>query len=215
MTAVPVGTSVLRKRSPRLRLLLIVGATVLAAGACTVPQPSRTPLPHSTIGSPTPSPTPFTGRGYVIALPVGSYSVAGFGEWQEGVSPARRVAGFDTFQTPGGGPWIVIGRRPVSNDASLDKWVEHMRKTRTISYPPSVCVSPERSSRSSLGGETALVLSFHCPVDGPLAVATQVLTMHRGLGYAAMCYDEDRPRGPLPEFEQACLRLLEGFAFST
>lgn len=109
----------------------------------------------------------------------------------------------------------MIGRRPVSNGASVDEWVEHMRKTRTISYPPSVCASPERSSRSSLGGETALVLSFHCPVDGPLAVATQVLTMHRGLGYAAMCYDEDPPREPLPEFEQACLRLLEGFAFNT
>lgn len=214
MTDAPTGTSVTRKRSPRLRLLLVVATTMLAA-ACTAPQPSRTPATHSTTGSPAPSPTPFTGRGYVMAMPVGSYSLAGFGEWHEGVSPARRVAGFDTFQTPGGGPWIVIGRRPVSDGASLDQWVEHMRKTRTINYPPSVCMSPERSSLASLGGETALVLSFHCPVDGPLALATQVLTMHRGLGYAAMCYDEDPPRGPLPEFEQACLSLLEGFAFST
>ena len=214
MSAVPVGTRVTRKRSPRLRLVLVVAATMLAA-ACTVPQPSRTPAPHSTTGSPTPSPTLFTGPGYVMAMPVGSYSVAGVGEWNEGVSPARRVAGFDTFQTPGGGPWIVIGRRPVSDGASLDQWVEHMRKTRTISYPSSVCVSPETRSVASLGGEAAIVLSFHCPVDGPLALATQVLTMHRGSGYAAMCYDEDPPRGALTEFQRACLSLLEGFAFST
>lgn len=108
----------------------------------------------------------------------------------------------------------MVGRRPVSDGASLDQWMEHMRKTKTITYAPSVCVSPERSSEASLGGEAARVLSFHCPVDGPLAVATQVLTIHQGQGYAAMCYDEDPPRGPIPDFEQACLRLLEGFAFT-
>jgi hypothetical protein len=156
----------------------------------------------------------FDGRGYEYAMPAGWYALPAVGEWELGVSPARRVTGFDTFQDPRGQLWIVVGRRPVAPGTQLADWVQHMTDTKTISYPISTCVAPEHQAAGSLGDATAVVRSFHCPVDGPLAVAVQVLAIHENFGFVAMCFDEDQANGPIPEFEGACLNLLKGFAFT-
>ena len=193
-----------------MAVIALLGAS-LAAGCAEAAAPG--PVPNRSTTSTATASTPFDGRGYEYAMPAGWYAVPAIGEWQLGTSPARRVVGFDTFQAPQGGLWIVVGRRPVAAGTQVAEWARQMTDTKTLSYPASTCVAPEHEADASLGEVPALVRSFHCPVDGPLAVAVHVLAIHGGHGFVAMCFDEEQANGPIPGFEGACLRLLRGLTF--
>ena len=187
---------------------------VALVASCAGSESSEAPLSGNLTTSTTSTVKTFHGRGYEYAMPAGWYALPAVGEWELGISPARRVTGFDTFQDPRGQLWIIVGRRPVAPGTQVADWVQHMTDTKTISYPISTCVAREHQAAGCLGDATALVRSFHCPVDGPLAVAVQVLAIHEGFGFVAMCFDEEQANGSMPEFEKACLNLLKGFAFS-
>lgn len=57
------------------------------------------------------------------------------------------------------------------------------------------------------------MLSFHCPIDGPDAIAVQVLAKHGDDGWVVMCFNEKEAKGNLPEFEQRCNGWLSTFEF--
>jgi hypothetical protein len=196
-----------------LAVVPLLAAALVAS--CAGSGPSGAPVPSSSTTSTTSAAAQtFDGRGYVYALPAGWYGLPAVGDWELGTSPARRVMGFDTFQAPHGELWIVVGRRPVTPGSQVADWVRHMTDTKTITYPASTCDAPEHEATATLGHAPALVRSFHCPVDGPLAVAVHVLAIHENFGFVAMCFDKEQANGPIPEFEGVCLRLLTGFSFS-
>jgi hypothetical protein len=154
----------------------------------------------------------FEGRGYRFTTPPGWSAKRGIGQWDEGVSPARNVVGFDTFASYQGDPWLVIGRRPAGG-ASLKQWIIEMTTTKTITYPASTCSTPEHISPAALGGAAAELRWFHCPVDGPHAVGVQVLALHRGNGYVVMCYSESGVAGTAPAMAAVCQDWLRLFHF--
>jgi hypothetical protein len=88
-----------------------------------------------------------------------------------------------------------------------------MTATKTITYPPDFCASPEHVSSTQLGGRPAVVRAFNCRGEDPKAVAVQILTLNGGNGYLAMCASPHGKAGGLPEFETACEQLLQGFRF--
>ena len=109
----------------------------------------------------------------------------------------------------------MIGRRPVATGVSLGRWIRHMAATHTITYPTSICASPEHVGRTRLGGQPAVIRAFHCPGEDPGDVAVQVLTVKGGHGYLAMCDSPEGRAGGLHEFETVCKDLLRGFRFLT
>jgi hypothetical protein len=121
---------------------------------------------------------------------------------------------FDTFVAPGlvRDPWMVVGKRTVAEAVSVDEWIRQMTAIKAITYPDRQCAAVEDEQTSELGGEEARLLAFHCPVDGPDAVAAQILAKHGRAGWLVMCYSEEK-LGSLEALEQHCAEWLRGFAF--
>jgi hypothetical protein len=94
-----------------------------------------------------------------------------------------------------GDPWIVTGKRPAPA-MTLEQRIQQMRETGTITYRPEECRPVENDKEVFLAAEPARRLSFHCPVDGPDAIAVQVLAKHGDDGWVAMCFSEREASGP-------------------
>lgn len=122
--------------------------------------------------------------------------------------------GFDRFTSREGDLWIMIGRRPVTPGVSLQQWVDDMTASHTITYGDITCVPPEHTVDGSLDGESAIVHSFHCPIDGPNGMAVHVLALHAQHGYLTMCGSPQGTGGTLVGLETMCGRLLAGFRFN-
>ncbi len=86
-----------------------------------------------------------------------------------------------------------------------------MTAREDIAYPQ--CAAPEHERAAMLGGEVARMRAFHCSVDGPNALAIQVLTTHEGFGWVALCYSESGEIGRTAVAEQQCSRWLQEFSF--
>ena len=71
------------------------------------------------------------------------------------------------------------------------------------------------TERPILGERRHASLAFHCPVDGPKAIAVQVLATHNKDGWVVMCFSELGKAGPIPGLEQQCERWLSSFQFLT
>lgn len=110
---------------------------------------------------------------------------------------------------------MVIGQRAVAAGVSLDDWIARMVASHTITYDKSTCLPAEHLGQADLAGEPAQVRSFHCPEDGPSGVAVQVLAIHGGSGYVAMCASPQGRGGSLGDFETACRDWLGTFNFVT
>jgi hypothetical protein len=168
------------------------------------------------VSSPMPSPAVFHRLGYRFTVPNGWYAMEGHRPW-EGVGdpPHQFAAPFDTFLAPEADPWIVIGKRLLTTKVSLDQWIKQLIAIKAITYQPEECKSVEDDRPTSLGGESARMRAFHCPIDGPKAIAVQVLATHHTDGWVVMCYSEQGKAGPLPGLEQQCQRWLSSFRFLT
>jgi hypothetical protein len=168
----------------------------------------------SSVATVAPSREVFDRWAYSFVLPDGwTIQERGTEDWPTGLPPHRDTHVFDTFVTPERDPWIVVGRRPVGPDESLTQWIAQMVATGTISYPPWDCGSVEDERAATLDKEAAHLRAFHCPVDGPNAIAVQVLALHRGGGWVVQCFSEQGKGGPIPAFEEQCQRWLQTFHF--
>jgi hypothetical protein len=136
----------------------------------------------------------------------------GSARWKQS-PPHKDAPEFDTFDSRDGDPWIVIGKRPLAGKFSLGKWIEKMTVIHAITYGQFECTAVEDDRATSLGGEKARIHAFHCPVDGPVAIAVQVLVTHNDFGWVAMCYSEGDEAGQIPAFEKQCMRWLSTFRF--
>jgi hypothetical protein len=96
---------------------------------------------------------------------------------------------------------------------SRDEWISQMIDMHMLAYAADECgdVLSDRTVR--LDGEQAGMRSFRCPVDGPDAVAVQVLATHSNEGWALVCGGDLTPPAQLSAFEQECQSLLAGFHF--
>jgi len=158
--------------------------------------------------------TAFHRLGYRFVVPTNWVTQEGYMEWDTWDGPPHRgTPPFDTFMSQASDPWIVVGKRQVRDSASLDEWTEQLRSDHLITYKPGECGPVEDQRATTLGGETAKMLAFHCPVDGPDAVAAQVLTRHGDTGWVVMCYSEKGKTGTLPEHQRQCDRWLSTFQF--
>jgi hypothetical protein len=197
-------------------LFLAMAALAVVGGCSGVQQPAESAGTPGTVSSPTPSRAVFNRLGYSFVVPGGWFAQEGYLNWEDWSGPPHRgTPPFDTFMSPDpeGDPWILIGKRSLTSQISLDQWVEQLITSKAITYPPGECSPVEDDRATSLGGETARMLAFHCPVDGPKAVAVQVLATHGGEGWIAMCFSEEGKAGPLPAFERQCELWLSTFQF--
>jgi hypothetical protein len=158
--------------------------------------------------------TAFNRLGYRFVVPTDWVAQEGYMDWDTWDGPPHKgTPPFDTFMSQASDPWIVVGKRQVHDSASLDQWIEQLRSDHLITYEPGECGAVEDQRATTLGGEPAEMLGFHCPVDGPDAVAAQVLTRHGDTGWVVMCFSEKGRAGTLPEHQQQCERWLSTFQF--
>jgi hypothetical protein len=199
-----------RLRAPALAVgLAALGSVVACSG------PSAPTAASSTTATPTGNATQFDRLGYRFVVPQDWIANEGYLDWDDLDSkPHRGTPAFDTFASPDSDPWIVVGSRRVDG-ASLDQWIDELRSEHVITYEPDQCGPVEDERTTTLGGEPAQMLAFHCPVDGPDAVAAQVLARHEDTGWVVMCYSETGRAGALAEHEQQCERWLSSFEFAT
>jgi hypothetical protein len=195
------------------RFALIVTLVALAPMVSCSSQSPESPS-ASASATATDAGTSFPRLGYRFVVPTEWIVLEGYVDWDTWDEPPHRgTPPFDTFLSQMGDPWIVVGKRQVHDPVSLDQWIEQLRADHLITYKPGECVSVEDQRATTLGGEPAEMLGFHCPVDGPDAVAAQVLTRHGDTGWVVMCYSEKGKAGTLPEHEQQCDRWLSTFQF--
>jgi len=148
--------------------ILALAAVVLAAGCSGTSQRTDNAGGSGSVVSPTPSPAVFHRLGYRFTVPSGWSAQEGYVGWEEwSGAPHRGTPAFDTFSSPEADPWIVVGKRPLTAGVSLDQWIKQMTAIKAITYPPEECKPVEDDRPTSLGGEKARMLAFHCPVDGP------------------------------------------------
>jgi hypothetical protein len=149
--------------------------------------------------------------GYQFTVPAGWSAREGSIDWESG--PAHRdLPDVDTFHARDGDPWLLVQKRPLSGHPSLPAWIADMTARQDITY--AECVAPEHERPAMLGGEVARMRAFHCAVDGPDALAIQVLTTHNGFGWVVLCYSESGESGRIPAAEQQCSKWLQGFSFA-
>jgi hypothetical protein len=199
----------------RASCLLFVVALLASAVGCSG-TPDRTDNAGGTgrVSSPAPGPALFHRLGYRFAVPSGWFAIEGSIPWDDVAGPPHRGSpAFDTFASPESDPWIVVGKRPVTAKVSLEQWIKQLIATRAITYEPEECKSVEDDRATSLGGEKARMRAFHCPVDGPKAIAVQVLATHNKDGWVVMCFSELGKAGPISGLEQQCERWLSSFQF--
>jgi hypothetical protein len=149
--------------------------------------------------------------GYWFIVPTGWSAREGSLDWEAG--PAHKgLPDVDTFAARDGDPWLVLQKRRLSGHPSLSAWIARMTAREDITYPQ--CAEVQRLGTATLGGAVAQIRAFHCPVDGPKALAVQVLATHGGFGWVALCYSESGETGPLPDAEHQCSSWLQGFRFA-
>jgi hypothetical protein len=166
------------------------------------------------VSSPTPSPAMFHRLGYRLTVPNGWIATEGYVRWEVvGGPPHLGAPPFDTFASPESDPWIVIGKRPLTTQVSLDQWIKQMIAMKAITYQPGECKSVEDDRPTSLGGEKARMRAFHCPIDGSKAMAVQVLATHQTDGWVVMCYSQLGKAGSILGLEQQCQRWTSSFRF--
>jgi hypothetical protein len=195
------------------RCAIVVTLVALAAVvSCSGPSPTSPPASSSATAAE--AGTSFPRLGYRFVVPTDWVVLEGYLEWDAWDEPPHRgTPPFDTFMSQTSDPWIVVGKRQVHDSASLDQWIEQLRVARLITYDPDQCVSTEDQRATSLADEPAQMLGFHCPVDGPDAVAAQVVARHGDTGWVVMCFSEKVKAGNLSEHEQQCERWLSTFQF--
>ncbi len=195
---------------------LVLAMTLVALGtliSCSSHSPRTAPASASATATDTA--TAFHRLGYRFVVPTDWVAHEGYVEWDtwDGHPPHRGSPPFDTFMARDADPWIVVGKRQVHDSASLAQWIEQLRSEHLITYQPGECGPVEDQRATTLGGEPAEMLGFHCPVDGPDAVAAQVVARHEDTGWVVMCYSEQGRAGALPEHQEQCERWLSTFQF--
>ncbi len=160
--------------------------------------------------------TQFDRLGYRFVVPAGWVAQEGYVDWDtwDG-APHKGTPPFDTFMATDSDPWIIVGKRQVQDSAPLDEWIDRLEADKAITYDAGECAPAEERRRTTLGGEPGEMLAFHCPVDGPAAVAAQILVRHEDSGWVLMCYSEAGKAGNLAEHQDQCERWLSTFEFST
>jgi hypothetical protein len=159
------------------------------------------------------TPTHFQRLGYSLAVPQGWHSQEGSLDWAGiGGPPRVGVPTFDDILSPSEDPRILVGEQPVGDSAPLEQWIAYMRSVGAITYP-SGCNPAEDQSSTTLGGEPAQLLAFHCPSDGPNAVIAQVLARHADTGWVVSCFSTDGVAGGLSGWEQQCEGWMTSFRF--
>lgn len=189
---------------------LVLSAAVLVAGcsggAPRVDGAGRTPAAGSAA-----TPEYFARLGSRFIVPTGWSAREGSIDWEAG--PAHKgLPDVDTFAARDGDPWLVLQNRRLTGHPALSAWIAELTARGDITYPQ--CAAPQHLGTVTLGGEQAQTRAFHCPVDGPNALAVQVLTTHNGIGWVALCYSESGETGPIPAAERQCSRWLQGFSFA-
>jgi hypothetical protein len=203
-------------RTGAWRLLLVFTLLAWTAGCSGIAQRTDNAGGTGPASSPATGPTVFHRLGYRFAVPSGWSATEGVLPWEgTGNPPHRSAPAFDTFATPDSDPWIVVGKRPLTTKVSLEQWIKQLIATKVITYHPDECKSVEDDRATDLGGEKARMLAFHCPIDGPKAIAVQVLATHNNDGWVVMCYSELGKVGPISGIEQQCERWLSSFQFLT
>jgi hypothetical protein len=183
---------------------------VLSCSRQAAPPPASSPT-----GSPAADATGFDRLGYRLVVPQDWIATEGYLDWADlDAAPHRGTPAFDTISSPEDDPWIVVGSRPAKG-MSLARWIDTLRSDQVITYASDVCGPVEDERSMTLGGEPARMLAFHCPVDGPDAVAAQVLARHQDTGWVVMCYSERGRAGKLAEHEEQCERWLSSFEFGS
>ena len=90
-----------------------------------------------------------------------------------------------------------------------------MLDQQAITYSPDECRQAENQALVSRDAEQARMRSFHCPIDGPNAMAVQILATHHNEGWVVMCDQEPAASPSLQTFEQQCDTWLKSFRFNT
>jgi hypothetical protein len=173
-------------------VVLVSAAFALTSACSAAPQvpsvPTASSVSQSPVSSAAPTATRFERLNYQFRAPAGWVATEGYLPWELG-APHRGSPMFDTFVAPDGGNWwIVVGKRPVKPDVSRDEWIRQMLDQQAITYSPDECRQAENQALVTLDAEQARMRSFHCPIDGPNAMAVQVLATHHNEGWVVMCY---------------------------
>jgi hypothetical protein len=198
----------------------LLGTTACSSGSSSAVQaggsPSTSPS-TSASASASATPTHFARLGYSLAVPPGWTSQEGSQDWPlTGSGPPRvAVSTFDDLLSPSSDPRILIGEQPVPDAAPLDQWIDHMRSSGAITYPPGDCNPAEQQTPGTLGGEPARLVAFHCPADGPDAAIVQVLARHAGTGWIVSCFSGSGAKGGLQGLEKECSGWVSSFRFAT
>jgi hypothetical protein len=209
-------------RSRRLDRLMLASAAVVLLAGCSRGEALNTPQTASVLPSvspPAPSGAPTTAVsdrfGYRFVIPAGWGTAQATLDWDIGNAPHKNSPSFDTYTTLAtDDPWIVVSRR-AAEGAPLDQWIRAMSETRTISYGPEECRPVEDERATTLDGESARLRGFHCPIDGPNAIAVQILARHHADGWIFECYSEKAAGGALPAFEQQCQQWASTLRFGS
>lgn len=196
------------------RAAALVLAAALATAALASCSGTASPTSSPSGAADTGPATDFQRLGYRFVVPADWAIQEGYMAWEEwDGAPHRGTPPFDTFMSQASDPWIVVGKRQVHDAATLDQWIEQLRSAGLITYEAHECRPVENRSVTTLGGEPAHMLGFHCPVDGPHAVAAQVLARHDDAGWVVMCFSERGKAGALPDHQRQCEKWLSTFEF--
>jgi hypothetical protein len=166
--------------------------------------------------SASPAATSFNRLGYRFAVPKDWQAQEGYLDWETLNSiPSPGTPAFDTFSGPlDPEVWIVIGKRPVRDSASLDQWLDQMRAAHLLTYEE--CDTVEDQRNTTLDGERAELVGLGlggCPSEGPEAAEVQVRARHGDDGWVVTCFAEGA--SDLPEFEAQCEGWLGTYEFAT
>jgi len=80
---------------------------------------------------------------------------------------------------------------------SRDEWIRQMVAMHMLTYAADECSGVLEDQLVPLDGEEARMRTFRCPIDGPDAVAVQVLATHRNEGWALLCGGDVAPSAQL------------------
>jgi hypothetical protein len=199
-----------RHTAPVFAVTLIALASVVSCSD----QATQTSAPSAS-ETPAEATTQFGRLGYRFVVPAGWIAQEGYMDWDTwSGAPHRGTPPFDTFMSTDSDPWIIVGKRQVQDSVPLGEWIDRLQTDQVITYEAGECAPVEDRHVTTLGGEPAEMLAFHCPVDGPDAVAAQVLAKHEDTGWVVMCYSEKGRAGALAEHQQQCERWLSAFEFA-
>jgi hypothetical protein len=194
---------------------LVAVVAVLLASACSGDAASSSPPSGISRSEASPSPpVSYDGPGYRFTTPAGWTSVPAKGTWEEGRGnyPDIGTPGFAEFFAPNDTADIVIGRRPTARGMTLQSWIKALTKSQTLLYPDVFCRPPSSVRAYRFEGEAAQLRVLRCPGVAPSAGAALVLTVHKGYGYALLCFSQEA--GESATFTEQCMRWLSTFRFT-